>query len=110
MRFNYFSVLMKNCSGLIGNSSAGVREAPFLGIASLDIGTRQTNRTDNDSESITRCTAFDKKIISEFINSMWGIRYESCLEFGDGNAAKRFIDIIRKKSFWKHSKQKNFYE
>jgi len=110
MRFNYFSVLMKNCSGLIGNSSAGVREAPFLGIASLDIGTRQTNRTANDSESITRCTAFDKKTISEFINSKWGIRYESCLEFGDGNAATRFIGLISKKSFWKHSKQKNFYE
>ena len=110
MRFNYFSVLMRNCSAIIGNSSAGVREAPFLGVASLDIGSRQTNRSSNESESVTRCSAFDKKIISSFINLKWGSRYKPSLEFGDGNAAKRFINIINKKSFWKHSKQKNFYD
>ena len=35
MRFNYFSELMKNTAVFIGNSSAGVREAPFLGIPSF---------------------------------------------------------------------------
>ncbi len=36
---------------MVGNSSAGVREAPFLGLPSLDIGSRQTNR--GSSPSIT---------------------------------------------------------
>ncbi|MGB3740107.1 MAG: hypothetical protein WA948_12245 [Pontixanthobacter sp.] len=35
---------MRHAQGVIGNSSFGVREAPFLGVASLDIGTRQINR------------------------------------------------------------------
>ena len=38
MRFNYFSELLKNAAVLVGNSSVGVREAPFLGIPSLDVG------------------------------------------------------------------------
>ena len=45
MRFAYFSELLRNAGAMIGNSSAGVREAPFLGIPSLDVGTRQTNRS-----------------------------------------------------------------
>ncbi|MEJ8563133.1 UDP-N-acetylglucosamine 2-epimerase [Yoonia sp. GPGPB17] len=49
MRFAHFSELMKNAKAMIGNSSAGVREAPFLGLPSLDIGTRQTNRAKSPS-------------------------------------------------------------
>ena len=45
MRFSYFSELMKNSSAIVGNSSAGVREAPFLGLPSLDIGSRQRARS-----------------------------------------------------------------
>ena len=41
MRFKYFSCLLQNANILIGNSSTGVREAPFLGVPSVDIGTRQ---------------------------------------------------------------------
>ena len=41
MRFIYFSELLKNAAAHIGNSSVGVREAPFIGLPSLDIGTRQ---------------------------------------------------------------------
>ena len=40
MRFCYFSELLCNTSLVLGNSSTGVRAAPFLGIPSLDIGTR----------------------------------------------------------------------
>ena len=59
MRFNFFSELIKNCSIFIGNSSAGVRELPFLGICSLDIGTRQLNRSNN--ESIKTINPLDQK-------------------------------------------------
>ena len=45
MRFKYFSELIKNTSIFIGNSSAGIREIPFLGLISIDIGTRQFNRS-----------------------------------------------------------------
>ena len=38
MRFAHFSELMKNAACMVGNSSAGVREAPFIGLSSLDVG------------------------------------------------------------------------
>jgi UDP-N-acetylglucosamine 2-epimerase (hydrolysing) len=44
MRFSYFSQLLRHASLMVGNSSAGVREAPFLGVPSIDIGTRQNER------------------------------------------------------------------
>ena len=72
MRFSYFSELMKNANVMIGNSSAGVREAPFLGVPSLNIGTRQTNRS--DAKSIYNVDAFDTASIVESIDRVWGTR------------------------------------
>src|SRR5690606_39196959 len=44
IRFEYFLTLLKNASFIIGNSSAGVREAPYYGVPTVNIGTRQNNR------------------------------------------------------------------
>ena len=41
-----FSVLLKNSSCLIGNSSAGIREACVYGTPVINIGTRQQYRID----------------------------------------------------------------
>ena len=49
LRFEYFLVLLKYCNFIIGNSSAGVREAPYYGINSIDIGNRQLNRVKSNS-------------------------------------------------------------
>ena len=70
MRFAYFSELMKNSSCIIGNSSAGVREAPFLGIPSLDIGSRQFNR--GKAKSVFYAKATDEQAIMAFMTSQWG--------------------------------------
>ena len=44
IRFEYFLTLLKNSNLIIGNSSAGIREAPYYGIPTINIGTRQENR------------------------------------------------------------------
>jgi UDP-N-acetylglucosamine 2-epimerase (hydrolysing) len=107
MRFNYFSQLMKNASLIIGNSSTGVREAPFLGIPSIDIGTRQTNRA--FSESIIHCSSSDKEIILESLSSnFWGRKFKSVNRFGEGKSASMFLEILSTKKFWSHSQQKSF--
>jgi UDP-N-acetylglucosamine 2-epimerase (hydrolysing) len=108
MRFNYFSELLKNASALIGNSSSGVREAPFLGLPSLDIGTRQSNRA--ISSSITACSAFDTQVIENFIKDQWGKHYETSNEFGTGNSAEKFVSIILDANFWTNTKQKFFVD
>lgn len=108
MRFNFFSELMKNAACSIGNSSAVVREAPFLGLPSLDIGTRQKNRTTNKSK--LNVSAYSQDLIMKFIQNSWGKSEVSSFEFGSGNAAERFSQILNNSDFWNISLQKHFQD
>ena len=106
MRFAHFSELMKNAALMVGNSSAGVREAPFMGLASLDVGTRQTNRA--VAPSVTACAAFDTSAIGAFLASEWGKTYPRHDGFGVGRAADRFVAVLKDPAFWAQSLQKEF--
>jgi len=108
MRFGHFSELMRNAAVMIGNSSAGVREAPFLGIPSLDVGSRQTNRA--KAASITHVSAYDRSAIAAFLASCWGKRYPRYDGFSQGGSADRFIEILLDNRFWKAGLQKLFME
>ncbi|WP_353307980.1 UDP-N-acetylglucosamine 2-epimerase [Shimia sp. NS0008-38b] len=108
MRFNHFSELMKNAACMIGNSSAGVREAPFLGLPSLDVGTRQTNRA--QAGSVHSCAATDVAAIQAFLDSEWGQRHTPHTGFGEGNAAGRFAELLGQPEFWDQGLQKAFQD
>lgn len=108
MRFAHFSELMKNAAVMVGNSSAGVREAPFLGLPSLDVGTRQTNRA--RSPSVHFADAFDEQAITEFLKTQWGKRYDRHDAFGGGSAAERFAQVLGDPAFWTGDLQKTFHE
>ena len=104
MRFNYFSELMKNAAVMVGNSSAGVREAPFLGLPSLDVGSRQNNRAQADS--IFGCSAFDQEKIQLFLTNQWHHRYKVDASFGNGMASDQFIQVLNIDKYWKVNIQK----
>lgn len=106
MRFAYFSELMKNACAIIGNSSAGVREAPFLGIPSLNMGTRQVRRS--QSRSITNASCFDQQAIATFLETEWGTRYPRDFAFGLGDSANKFVSVLKTEAFWEASLQKYF--
>lgn len=108
MRFNYFSELMKHAAVLVGNSSAGVREAPFLGLPSLDVGTRQNRRA--NAPSIAACSAFDTAAIDTFLRQQWGSRHPSDGSFGAGDAAARFVSTLTMAAYWSRPVQKQFSE
>ncbi len=108
MRFSHFSALMKNAKAMVGNSSAGVREAPFLGIPSLDIGTRQTNRS--DAPSITCAAAEDAETIARFLRDDWGKSFPRHEAFGAGLAAERFVEVLNDPAFWDGTLQKKFHD
>jgi UDP-N-acetylglucosamine 2-epimerase (hydrolysing) len=108
MRFAHFSELMKNASTMIGNSSAGVREAPFIGLPSLDIGTRQTNRAKAPSVFFADASQADK--IADFLQDQWGKTYPRHDAFGGGSAAQRFAAILQDQAFWESSLQKTFHD
>ncbi|PZQ95707.1 MAG: UDP-N-acetylglucosamine 2-epimerase (hydrolyzing) [Cereibacter sphaeroides] len=106
MRFAHFSELMKNASAMVGNSSAGVREAPFLGVPSLDIGTRQTNRA--SAPSIFTASADDRGAIEAFLRDQWGKAHIRHTAFGEGRAADRFVRVMSDPAFWERGLQKQF--
>jgi UDP-N-acetylglucosamine 2-epimerase (hydrolysing) len=106
MRFAHFSELMKNAACMVGNSSAGVREAPFLGIPSLDIGTRQTRR--GSAPSIRSADAGDRAAILGFLRDDWGRPHPRHTAFGEGRAADRFVAVLDDPGFWDRPLQKQF--
>jgi UDP-N-acetylglucosamine 2-epimerase (hydrolysing) len=108
MRFSHFSELMKNAACIIGNSSAGVREAPFLSIPSLDVGTRQNARA--QSASITSVRAQERDRILDFLEQDWGKRYPANDDFGQGSASERFVQIMGQDAFWQAKLQKAFVD
>lgn len=106
LRFEFFLTLLKNCQFIIGNSSAGIREAPYYGIPIINIGTRQQNRAvnadivnvDYKSESISAALKLiDKHKIN--INNT---------DFGQGNSAQLFLESIQKRNIWSINHQKQF--
>lgn len=106
MRFAHFSELMKHAACMVGNSSAGVREAPFLGLPSLDIGSRQTDRA--KAASVHFADAHETPKIAEFLETLWGQKHPRDEGFGAGSAASRFTDILKSKDFWSTDMQKRF--
>ena len=108
MRFNYFSELMKNAAVMVGNSSAGVREAPFLGLPSLDVGSRQNNRA--QAVSIVNTSALDQQTIINFIAKRWHLNASINHDFGSGQSAKQFTEVLQSLDFWRLDQQKTFVE
>ena len=111
LRFEYFLTLLSHCDFIIGNSSAGIREAPFYNIPSIDIGTRQQNRSQNNL--IIHSDYKKEKIIKAIDAAVTMKPYtitQSIQDFGEGDSDKRFITILKNKNIWMTSKQKQFQE
>ena len=106
MRFAHFSELMKHAQAMVGNSSAGVREAPFLGLPSLDVGSRQNGRS--DAPSIRTCAADERAAVLGFLTNDWGHAWTRHTGFGEGRAADRFVGVLRDEGFWARGLQKEF--
>lgn len=106
LRFEYFLTLLKNSQFIIGNSSAGIREAPYYGIPIINIGTRQQNRAihaDIVNVDYQREKIFEalRAIDSHYIQ-------QTDADFGQGNSAKLFLECLQKKEFWQMNHQKQF--
>jgi UDP-N-acetylglucosamine 2-epimerase (hydrolysing) len=108
LRFEYFLTLLKNAKFIIGNSSAGVREAPYYGIPIINIGTRQQNRAvhaniinvDYTTESIQKAL---KNIAAHKVQ-------QTTATFGQGNSAELFLASLQNDDLWNINHQKQFRE
>ena len=106
LRFEYFLTLLKNAQFIIGNSSAGIREAPYYGVPIINIGTRQQNRAvhadiinvDYSTEGILDAL---KTIDLHKVQSVQS-------NFGDGNSTQLFVKAIQNNDIWRIYHQKQF--
>ena len=106
LRFEYFLVLLKHCGFIIGNSSAGVREAPYYGVNSIDIGTRQLNRA--KSESIIHTNHNKNDIITAIKKAKQTKKNIQHQPFGKGRSNQLFIDLLKSNKIWVIPCQKQF--
>ena len=112
LRFEYFLTLLKNSEYIIGNSSAGIREAPFYNVPTIDIGTRQNSRA--SLQSIINCS-YDKHDILSSIselkqNSFKKNQQKDKVYFGKGRSDMMFLKLIKSDKLWKINIQKQFQE
>lgn len=106
LRFEFFLALLKKSQFIVGNSSAGIREAPYYGIPAINIGSRQQNRALH-SEIIN--VGYHKAEIQKALNQVMNMpRHEPLRLFGEGNSDQLFLESLINPEFWKISKQKVF--
>ena len=107
MRFEYFLTLMRNAKVLVGNSSAGVREAPFYGVPSVNLGTRQHNRA--DGPTIIH-SSFVPEEITEAVKKAKALKNRPSALFGEGNSSRLFAEALAREELWQTSTQKYFVD
>ncbi len=106
VRFEYFLTLLKNSMFIIGNSSAGVREAPYYGVPSINIGTRQANRV--FAETISNIQGEKQIILSEIKRVLRLKKGPAQNLFGGGNSCDLFLESLSNAEVWTISHQKQF--
>ena len=108
MRFKYYLSLLKNSDFIIGNSSSGIIEAPYFGVKTINIGSRQNNRS--NLKTIYNCDPKKEKII-QTINKILKFKKKKLdkhYHYGKGNSKNQFLKILATDSIWTSSNQKFF--
>lgn len=102
---------MQYVSGVIGNSSSGLLEAPSFKIGTINIGDRQRGRI--NAESIINCDPTTDKIVNA-LNVLFSQDFQAGIKniinpYGDGNTVKKIMDVMRRYSLQDILKKK-FYD
>ncbi len=106
LRFEYFLSLLKHAEFIIGNSSAGIHEAPVFGVPTINIGSRQQDRFTH--ASIFQVEEQKSSILEAINKAVDSGKFPSCKHFGSGRSAESFINVLEKNSLWETPKQKIF--
>lgn len=107
IRFEHFLTLLKHSDYIIGNSSAGIHEAPIYGIPTINIGDRQNNRL--QYPSIFNTDFNTESIISAVGAALSKEKFENSTHYGIGQSANLFSDVLRNR-IWDRPNQKFFQD
>jgi len=105
IRFENFLTLLKNSKFIIGNSSAGIYEAPVFGVPTINIGNRQHNRAKTSSVKNLKIDDLKIQKVRKYLQSY---KIKKISFYGYGGTDIKFLNQIKKKSFWNISNQKYF--
>ena len=89
--FELFVSIMANCSLMIGNSSAGIREACYFGVPVVNVGNRQADRERPKNVVDVECK---ENMISRAITLQINKKYPVEHLYGDGNSAKLIVKYL----------------
>ena len=97
--------------GVIGNSSSGITEAPSMGTATINIGTRQKGRL--SAPSVIHCPP-DFNSINSAIHALYDPSFRGSLcttvnPYGDGGASLKIVEVLKKYSL-ENIKKKSFFD
>lgn len=89
--------LINNCGCLIGNTSSGIRDSAYLGVPVVNIGSRQNKRL--RGKNVVDCSYEIKDIVKKISYQLTKKRYRGSFIYGDGNASKKIISILKRIKF-----------
>ena len=93
-----FINLLRKASCLVGNSSCGILEAPFLKLQVVNVGNRQKERMHANNVLFV---SHNKRQIMKAINKSISINYKNKMKkiknpFGNGKSSKKIANILSK--------------
>lgn len=109
-QLRYLSAL-KNVDAVVGNSSSGLLEVPSFKKATINIGDRQRGRLKSTSviDCIATQDAIHKALEKAFSGEFKATLLNTLNPYGDGEASKKILPIIRRDISIQHLK-KSFYD
>jgi UDP-hydrolysing UDP-N-acetyl-D-glucosamine 2-epimerase len=90
-----FATLLGGAAAIVGNSSAGIIEAPLLGVPAVNVGERQAGRTRGDNViDVPAETGAIVAAIRSALDPAFRARMSGTSPYGDGGAAPRILDAL----------------
>lgn len=91
-----YAKVLKNSRCIVGNSSSGIREASFLGVPSVNIGTRQSDRERGPN---VKDVDYNRISIFKSITQQVNKKFKRSYLYGKGDAGKKIIKILLNTKF-----------
>ena len=101
-----FLKVLYNSEMIIGNSSVGIRECSFLGVPTMNIGSRQNLRLRGNNVIDLKDGFSDNEFMEAYEKHKKVGKYISSSIYGDGSSAERIVDFIATNEI----KKREFYE
>jgi UDP-N-acetylglucosamine 2-epimerase (hydrolysing) len=106
LRFEATLVLLRHARVVVGNSSMGIREAPFYGTPTVNVGPRQEGRTNNPQ--IINVPAERAQVLTAIRLATSRAALRPVREWGHGDSDKRFRRLLERAELWQTPVQKSF--